>query len=231
MRIAAACLALFIGLSLHAPDIAHAATDAEVEQLQAEIALLKMKLRDAEAKASGNTSPPKTPKQSSGWVSKPIRDITDLLKKFPPQAQPNEDSGVWSKAAAEEAELLLNYSVWNDWYRDEAVIKSITVLENPALTEDAAASPWVIYLDFEPVDVTYHNRTLRQSIAKIKVFGNNALARKARNLEVGDKLRASGDIVTIRASHLETAMFVPSVSLELRNLEVEGFIRPKNRGR
>lgn len=228
MRMSIALPLLLVALVLHTPSVSVAASQEQVEQLQAEIALLKMKLRDAQKKADQPTVGRDEEKSDTQKPNKPIRDVTDLLRMFPAEAQPNPDNGVWSKPAAEEAQLRLNYAVWGVQYRDEAVLKSITVQENPALKEDASASPWVFYMKFEPKVIEYHNRDLRQSFADIKFFGDDALARRARKLDVGDKLRVSGDLVTIRVMHLSTGTFMmtPTATLQLRNLEIEGFIRP-----
>ncbi len=218
-------LMLAVGLCIESP--AWADTAAEVEQLRAEVALLKMKLDSAEKKLAEGDGSLQTPDDSASRPSKtkPIADLTDILVNFPAEAQPGSD-GQWSSTAAKEAEERLQYAVWGLPFQRELSVRSVTVKENPELGNDKSASPWLVEIDFKNELVEYSGRSIKQDVSSVKIYADEQRARRARKLEAGDETRIRATIVSIRPAILgNLSASSPSLFFYLRDIDIPGITK------
>lgn len=211
---------LWIGSLATPANQAHGDDGSRVEQLEAELTLLRLKLRDAEKKLETQGQPAAEARASTGTV-KPIRDITELFKHFPSEAQPERD-GRWSRHAIAQAEERLAYAVWGTPFRDELTVFQIAVKENPALTQDASASPWVVEIRFKDSDLEYEGKPIKQSIKPVTVFADDARARRARKLEAGDTIRVRAQLVTVSKVVWGMGHTQPHYALTLRDVDLPG---------
>jgi len=227
MRISPILLSLTIVSLLSIQSTSTADTAAEVEQLKAEVALLKMKLDSAEKKLAKGSGQPQTQDNSTGRQPKikPITDLTEILETFPTKAQPNSD-GRWSNAATAEAQERLEYAVWGLPFQRKLAIRSVTVKENPEITNDGSASPWLIEIDFQNELVEYQNAEIRQDVSSIKIYANDQRARRARKIEAGDEMRVRATIVSIRPAMLgKLNGNNPSMFIYVRDVDIPGITK------
>ena len=206
---------------------ADAATQEEVQQLQAEIALLKMKLESAEdkvAKASEDVTASNSENQREPR-KRPIGDLTEILKTFPSEAQPDRN-GKWSNMAAAEAHERLQYAVWGTPFLRDLEIRTVTVKQNPQLMNDADASPWLIEIYFKNEIVEYAGASIKQNVASLKIYADDRRADRARKLEIGDEIKIRGNIVSIRPATLGQLTYTnPSFYFYLRDVKIPGITK------
>ena len=222
MRVFSISMAL-IAAVLWCPSSAKAATQEKVQQLQAEIALLKMKLDSAEKKlATDSSAIPETKPEAR---KKPVGDLTEILVTLPDVAQPDRH-GQWSNTAAVEAQERLQYAVWGTPYQRDLEIRQVTVKQNPELTKDPDASPWLIEIDFKSETLEYRGAAIKQDVASLKIYADDRRAERARKLEVDDEMRIRGNIVSIRPSTFgKLTATNPSFYFYLRDVRIPGITK------
>lgn len=227
MRLALVLTILLSGVLMLAVAASQAETADKAEQLRAELALVKMKLKSAEKKLADDTNNATSSSAESERKprAKPISDLTEILKTLPEEAQPNRD-GSWSNASAVEAEERLQYAVWGLAFQRDLEIRQVTVKENPELANDRSASPWLIEIDFKNETIEYRGASIKQDIASLKIYADDRRADRARKLEAGDDMRIRGRIVSIRPATLGKLTFAnPSFYFYLRDVEIPGITR------
>lgn len=223
MRLAVVLTTLLSCVLLLATPTSRADTAEEVDQLRAELALVKMKLKSAEKKlADGSNNAPSSSTESDRKPrEKPISDLTEILRTLPEEAQPGPN-GEWSTSSAAEANERLEYSVWGTPFQSELTIYRLEIKENPQLREDAAASPWLIEITFQNQSIEYSGKSITQGFKPLKIYADDARARRARKLEIGDQVRVRASLVTITRYVYGLTMPKPNFILQLRDVDIPG---------
>ena len=198
---------------------------ARIAALEAELALARMKLADYQKKLAGAETGGEeaSPDGAAASSERAVRNLADVLKRFPDEAQPDRD-GTWSSAAAAAAHERLTYSLWGTPFNASLTLQQVEASPNPAAQQDASASPWKITMRFEQEQVDYRGTTIRQQFEPVVYFGDAGAADRARRIKPGQSLRVRGDIMTASVSVFKIGSgSTPLYILRLRDVSIAGW--------
>lgn len=196
-----------------------------IARLTGEIALLKMKLKDAEKKIAAHNeldSPTQNAADEPKLFSGPaITDLADLLKRLPPEAQPNR-GGQWTKSAAAEADTRLKYSFWGTPFKNDLEIEWIKTSPNEARLDDANAASWKAEIKVKGAYVNYRGKKIIQYFQPLTFYYQDAELKVINRLEPQQKVHVIAEVETLQPNAFRLDAQTPQYYFHLRNVELPG---------